>query len=151
MHTLHISVGSHETPNALILALQATGINIDPIVRGLWREVRVIHPARTIALEVETAQKLGVGNQRYRSALAAFPTWRTTFCPAETVAQLALQHREWTNVKRIVIIMECLRFSEMMNDGYAYAFSLHDGKISAVNVHSDATVPDDTVLVTVIS
>lgn len=151
MLTIPISVGTHETPNALILALEAAGIAIDPIASGLWNQIRINTPPCSINLEARTAKELGLENRRYRSAIATFPTWRTTFCPKETIAHLALQRRELTNGKRVVVIMEPLRFPEMMNDGYAYVFCLQDRKISAVNVHSDDTVPDDAVLVTVIS
>ena len=144
-----ILLGTHETPNALLLALETSGIAIDPIARGLWNQIRINKPPCSINLEVEAAKELGLENQRHRSAVAAFPTWRTTFCPAETIAQLALQQREWANGKRVVIVMEPLRFPEMMNDSYAYIFCLEGGKISTVNIHADDALPKNATLITV--
>lgn len=148
MITLSISVGTHETPNALMLALEAAGITIDPIARGLWKENRIHQPPRSLNLEAGTAKELGLDNQRYRSVLTAFTTWQTILCPAETIAQLALQQSEWISGKRIIIVMEPLRFPEMMNDGYAYVFNLQDGKISVVNIHADDSIPEDAFLIT---
>lgn len=148
---IEVIPGTHESPAALMLALGVAGIAIDPIASGLWNQIRINTPPRSINLEARTAKELGLEKRGYRSAIATFPTWRTTFCPEETITHLALQRRKWTNGKRVVVIMEPLRFPEMMNDGYAHVFCLQGRKISAVNIHAYDTVPEGTVLITAIS